>query len=396
MASLCGALEKTSIIVYNNPHLIKMSKVAVLIILFSCLSGFISPPAFSDMVYLKNKNNIEGIIEKEGETTVILNIGCGKITLEKKDIQNIYRYSPQEQEDLKKRWRYQYFAHPEFIPENLKDIAQDFNNLENERGVAIESKRATEQSKEKIEGLENELEKLNANLAQVSAKLSGLKAEDNVKEYNSLVEESNSLLAQINLDEYNKEALKKQLITLDKNISGYINDLRLFKKKLDERRGALSKETKEESKYFFDGVKRKIDGMESDFTKHIVDYNRRGSSIIVEALLNDLVKANLILDTGASLVVISPEIMDKLGLDIKKGVPILTTLADGRKVKAKLVILESIKVKGVEVKNVQAAVLENQETTTEDGLLGMSFLENFMLKIDAKDNKLILEEFNPP
>ncbi len=35
------------------------------------------------------------------------------------------------------------------------------------------------------------------------------------------------------------------------------------------------------------------------------------------------------------------------------------------------------------------------DSREEDGLLGMSFLEKFVIRIDANDNKLVLEEFNP-
>ena len=114
------------------------------------------------------------------------------------------------------------------------------------------------------------------------------------------------------------------------------------------------------------------------------------------AELNNLIKARLVLDTGASLVVISKDIADRLGIDTK-GAPysLKVVLADGRRVKAKAVILKSVKVGGAEVKNVSAAVLENAQPTDEDGLLGMSFLKNFTVKLDAAHNILIFEQFNP-
>ena len=58
-------------------------------------------------------------------------------------------------------------------------------------------------------------------------------------------------------------------------------------------------------------------------------------------------------------------------------------------------ILESLKVKDAELKNVQAAVLKDRAPTPEDGLLGMSFLENFLVSLDVKANRLILEQFYP-
>jgi predicted aspartyl protease len=70
-------------------------------------------------------------------------------------------------------------------------------------------------------------------------------------------------------------------------------------------------------------------------------------------------------------------------------------LADGSKVKAKPVILKSIKVGDAQLNNVQAAIIEKKGISEEDGLLGMSFLKNFLVRINTKENKLILEEFNP-
>lgn len=374
----------------------KMIKIVAWGLVFIYSFSFFAAVAFADMIYLKNKNSMEGIIEKEGNDTIILNVGYGRITLDKRDIQSIYKYSSQEQAALEERWSYQYFTRPEFIPDSLKYIAQDFNNLESARDTAIASKKEKDKAQQEIQELETELAKSKADLAQVNTKLTQLKPEDNLKEYNLLVEKTNSLLAQINLNEYNKTQLQKQITALDKNISGYINEVRLFRDRFSQIDDALTPEAKEEGKYFFSGVEKKIDEMSNDFIKHDITYNRSGLSIIVEAWLNNLVKVNLIVDTGASLVILSQEIIDKLGLDLKdEGSPMLVTLADGRKVKAKSVILKSVKVGEAEVKNVQAAVLEDKEVTDEDGLLGMSFLENFLVNIDVKANRLVLQNFNP-
>ena len=60
-------------------------------------------------------------------------------------------------------------------------------------------------------------------------------------------------------------------------------------------------------------------------------------------------------------------------------------------IKAKPILLESVKVGDAEVKNVQAAILEKEAIGGVDGLLGMSFLSNFVIKVDSADNRLILE-----
>jgi clan AA aspartic protease (TIGR02281 family) len=102
------------------------------------------------------------------------------------------------------------------------------------------------------------------------------------------------------------------------------------------------------------------------------------------------------LDTGASLVVLRKNIAQKLGIDLRNVQSDLKMqLADGRQVNVKSLVLESIKVQNAEAKNVEAAVILDEETQGSefyDGLLGMSFLRKFNFKIDQKEKKLILEK----
>ena len=121
-----------------------------------------------------------------------------------------------------------------------------------------------------------------------------------------------------------------------------------------------------------------------------------GKGMMVEALLNNKVKVNLILDTGASIVALSRKAGEELGIDLtdtKKDIMEMC-LADGSKTTAKAVILDSIKVQDVEVKNVMAAIMLDQVPTigVTEGLLGMSFLNKFNLKTDLKSMKMSLEK----
>jgi clan AA aspartic protease (TIGR02281 family) len=130
--------------------------------------------------------------------------------------------------------------------------------------------------------------------------------------------------------------------------------------------------------------------------KHInITREPGGKSMMVEVLLNNSVKVNLVLDTGASVVVLSRVAGEKLGIDLsdeKKNVMEMR-LADGRKTRAKVIVLDSVKIQDVEVKNVATAVLLDQAPAigVTEGLLGMSFLNKFNLKTDLKNMKMSLE-----
>lgn len=117
--------------------------------------------------------------------------------------------------------------------------------------------------------------------------------------------------------------------------------------------------------------------------------------ILVRAVVNKKAGLSLVLDTGASLVVLSGKAAVKLGIDpagIRDAVQL--RLGDGRVVSARYVLLESVNVQGVEAKSVGAVILPESAAFVrgEDGLLGMSFLRNFNFRIDHKTGKLALEK----
>jgi clan AA aspartic protease (TIGR02281 family) len=128
--------------------------------------------------------------------------------------------------------------------------------------------------------------------------------------------------------------------------------------------------------------------------KEVATYKDAGH-IIVDALLNKKVNVSLMVDTGATLMVLSPATAKKLRINIDKdGTPIKLITADGDKTDAKYIVLESVKVSDVEAKNIETAVLldEKKDFGFKDGLLGMSFLRRFNFKFDHDQNKLILEK----
>lgn len=115
---------------------------------------------------------------------------------------------------------------------------------------------------------------------------------------------------------------------------------------------------------------------------------------VVNVTLNKKITVPMLADTGASMVVISREVANRLGLEglDEKG-KIVAILADGSSTTAIPVTLDSVQVGSSKAKNVRAAVSAAPPGAGIEGLLGMTFLGNFHVKMDAKENSLVLEKY---
>lgn len=116
---------------------------------------------------------------------------------------------------------------------------------------------------------------------------------------------------------------------------------------------------------------------------------RNGSHFIVEASLNHS-EVRLLLDTGASLTVLSREVARALGLraiDAQQTVTINT--ANGT-TEAQLYRVESIVVGAFDVSPIDIAVVDQLAIEGASGLLGMNFLEHFDFRIDQEHAELFL------
>jgi len=127
----------------------------------------------------------------------------------------------------------------------------------------------------------------------------------------------------------------------------------------------------------------------------------------VNVLLNDKIRATLVLDSGASNVLLSKRIAEKLEIDLDKLKKTDVRVADGRTVSTFVTTLESVQVQdkdatdsdkenptGVMVKDVpvsfNAEPGDNKDNRV-DGLLGMSFLRHFKFNTDFKNSQVTFE-----
>ncbi|MCB9772380.1 MAG: clan AA aspartic protease [Candidatus Omnitrophica bacterium] len=126
--------------------------------------------------------------------------------------------------------------------------------------------------------------------------------------------------------------------------------------------------------------------------KQTIRLKRVGNSFLTDSVINRKRHATLLIDTGASNVMLSKSTALKLGYNLNKADRIQAKLADGKVVPGRVIILKELKVGGATATNIPAIVLEQTSGGNYDGLLGMSFLNKFIFQIDATKGELILQK----
>lgn len=126
--------------------------------------------------------------------------------------------------------------------------------------------------------------------------------------------------------------------------------------------------------------------------KHIIKLKRVGNNFLTDSVINRKTHATLMVDTGASNVMLSKRIALKLGYNLNASKRIKAKLANGKVVPGRVVILKELRVGKATATNIPAIVLEQESGSNYDGLLGMSFLGQFVFQIDTIKNELTLQK----
>lgn len=96
-----------------------------------------------------------------------------------------------------------------------------------------------------------------------------------------------------------------------------------------------------------------------------------------------------VLDTGASMSVISTEIASRLKVDLERSEKALFQVVGGSLVEARHIKLSSIKVGPHKKRDMEIAVIEQKAPVIKiDGLLGMDFLRDLKYHVDFKNQTI--------
>jgi clan AA aspartic protease (TIGR02281 family) len=107
---------------------------------------------------------------------------------------------------------------------------------------------------------------------------------------------------------------------------------------------------------------------------------------VVKVLINNSAQARFLVDTGASITAISPELADNLGIAPSRPPLVVTLQTLGGETKASVVVIGTLTVGDVEAKDVSAVVHEMPAGL--DGILGNTFLARYSITLNAQQGLL--------
>jgi clan AA aspartic protease (TIGR02281 family) len=366
------------------------------ILLCLIIVGMVVTESAADTVTLKNKNAINGVIVEESETAVVLNIGCGTITLQRVDIESIEHSGETTNTVLKKEWRKRYFESFPAPTDKEQELLDEFRALMSERGQMMRSAMQKDTMMREVSSLQRQIARLQSDLDALGAQLQSADPKKDTVRYNTLVVEFNarSNTLRQTADAFN--ALQKRYKEFTENETSYINHYLRFKGFFEKTlKGFRPREMSAAQREFYENLRERLGALQDDIKREEVAFTKQLDNIIVTAQLNNKVNASMLVDTGAGVTVISDSLAKKLGIDreeLKQTIEL--SVAGGHRLSAKFILLDSVKIGDIEAKKVEAAIIEGTPSKGVDGLLGMNFLKHFSFRIDTEAQKIILNYFD--
>jgi clan AA aspartic protease (TIGR02281 family) len=352
-------------------------------------------PVMGDVIRLKNGQTIEGIITQETDTAVVLSLGVGSMTLRRSQIADISRSSEAATQRLTQEWKKRYYLHPKHVPPDLKSLADAFRNVEAVRRQARQAHGRIAREAKLAERRDREILELQQKRLSISTQLRATRIE-NVRAYNVLVAEINATNAKLALKHGEHKKTEPVVKKAQKQISVYLDTCAAFEQALKKEHVAYLKGQRDEQRdHFFHQLAGAFEGIRKDFTDTEVPALTHGGNTIVTVRINDKRSGKFILDTGASAVTITAAFAKELDLDITQAPRTRISLADGSTLEAPRIKLATIQVGKARAENIDAIVMPASPGQQLDGLLGMSFLKHFVVRLDGDSGNLVLRAYHP-
>lgn len=369
-------------------------RIALIAFASVAATGLFVAVALADKIYLKNGRTLEGIVHKETKERVTLAVGTGDITLRRDQIKRIERTGAGDNARMEDEWRSRYFDNDKYVPEGCLDAVQRYRALVADRQVALDAIRRIPTLRDKRQGMLKQLEIVQGDLVTSIVRGKELDQRKDPRAFNDYVTNHNAIFARQGELSAKIKSANQEEADFNKAVASYTETIAIFSEwwKTFRRTPSGPGADPEERERFVAQVDQRLAGFEREFKIDEVPVAVRKNNMVVDVRFNDSVTAPMLIDTGASFVSLSEGLAEKLALRVAKTSKITLTLADGSQVDGHPVILDSVAVGPLRLNGVQAVVVPSASQALDevDGLLGMSFLGSFIIRLNPAGRTMIV------
>jgi clan AA aspartic protease (TIGR02281 family) len=118
-----------------------------------------------------------------------------------------------------------------------------------------------------------------------------------------------------------------------------------------------------------------------------IPFESRNNLMFVQVRLNDRVSAPFVVDTGASMITLPRALADRLGIRVGPQTRRERFTTANGDIWEPIIRLDSVEVGGARAEGIDASI----SSTMQVGLLGGSFFNNFVYRVDAASGRIELE-----
>lgn len=119
-----------------------------------------------------------------------------------------------------------------------------------------------------------------------------------------------------------------------------------------------------------------------------VELLKKGEVWVTDVLLNGKIYRRLVVDSGSSFVLISPQTAKELGIVVDENTPVIPMTTVSGYILTPLVTLKSVQVGKAEAEDIEAVIYGLP--SGGGGLLGNSFLNKYRVTLDSVRGKMVL------
>lgn len=346
--------------------------------------------ARADRIQFTHGGELEGVIIGETTNEVTLKMGPGSATFRKNTLRAIHR-DADANTSLRGEWQEVHFAEDEFVPPELRPLAAQFRALRGLRDAASRAQAILARDEAAVERIATEAPDLLQRSAEIVISLQRVKPEQDPAGYNALARTNNAIVARLAEMGLQKRALETQMQTNRATVNGYLHSLAAFREAFEEP--AIRRATGGQARIFLEKAGAELAAMQASLQEVRIRMDpRQRDHAFALVRINDRFDAKLLVDTGASYVSLSAATAARINVTGDRRNPVRLKLADGRETEGYPLTLDTMRIGEAVIHKVPAIVMPDVSHEAIDGLLGMSFLRHFDVRLDPVRGELQLRK----